>query len=58
MRRHRMIEQACDVMRDHSPAMHKRLEVIADAWQWPTDGSTYYDRQHVNALAKEARKGK
>jgi hypothetical protein len=57
MRRHRVIERTLDVLRDHSPEMRKRLEIIANAWQWPTDGSTYYDRLHVNALAREARKG-
>lgn len=58
MKLHRMIERTLDKLRDHSPEMRKQLEIIAQAWQWPNDESTYYDRLHVSALAREARKGR
>ena len=54
MRRNRMIERACDVLRDHSPEMHKRLEIIADAFGWNKD--CYCDGLHIKALIGEVKK--
>jgi hypothetical protein len=57
MKRHRMIEHALDVLRDHSPKAHETAKAIADTL-WQDDGTLDYSHEHVNLVVAQMRKHK
>ena len=52
MKQHRMIEEALDKFRNHSPEARALAWSIADTL-WPEHDELDHTRQHVNILVKE-----